>query len=154
MPECWKKNLQKVEVIPVAAVSCDCSAPAPSHSPHQPGPFLAFTGPVSKYCTFSLPEPCTVRKQRIRQLDGFQKVMESNIITVPIEEAETQRTGVTFASPASSRPERREHLADICLARKGTDDDGHNLTEAVLATVNWRISQTESSSQDVFTVAP
>ena len=56
-----EENLQKVEVIPVAAMNCDCSAPAPLPFPtQQPGPFLAFTGPVSKYSTFSLPEPCTI----------------------------------------------------------------------------------------------
>lgn len=80
-----EENLQKVEVIPVAAVSCDCSAPAPLPFPtHQPGPFLAFTGPVSKYCTVSQ-NLVQSHKQRIQQLDGFQKVMESNIITVPMK---------------------------------------------------------------------
>lgn len=53
-----EENLQKLDVIPVAAVNCDCSAPTPLPFPtQQPGPF---TGPVSRYSTFNLPEPSTI----------------------------------------------------------------------------------------------
>lgn len=86
MPECWKKISKKwrwFQWLPWAVIAVP---QLPSHSPHTS---LGLSWPSQAQCpntAHSVSQNLVQsRKQRIRQLDGFQKVMESNIITVPMK---------------------------------------------------------------------
>ena len=98
--ECWKKISKKWKWFQWLPWTVIAVPQLPSHSPHNS---LGLSWPSQAQCPNTLHSVSQnlvqSHKQRIRQLDGFQKVMESNIITLPIKKLRLKELMWLFQVP-------------------------------------------------------